>query len=638
MCGIAGIIRFDGRQVKQSEINLLTDAVSHRGPDGRAVWFSEDKTVALGHRRLAILDLTDSGRQPMNHEGRYWITLNGEIYNFIELRIELKKLGYVFKTQTDTEVILAAYKEWGQDMHWRFNGMWAFGLYDVAEKRLLLSRDRFGVKPLYYYRDGMMMMFSSEVQALHKALGPDHRLDRMVVSDTAQGSFACHGTPRTYLHNVLSLPGGYCLEVKDGKEDCREWYRLKKVQVPRSFRNQATTLRTLLDDACRLRLRSDVLIGTCLSGGVDSGSITALINATKTEQLERSSNYTHRAFCAAFPGSPIDESRAAQQLADTLQSQLDIVVIEAPSREELEQAMSQCDGPMHALAFFPIWSLYRYIKQKGITVTLDGQGPDEMLGGYRPLREALEAAVEIGSLSWFVDVYRTYGDLGESTQFSSKKMANETMKTFLTQHLRRITFPLKRIRRLFDKQHKNGPITDFSDDQFTPVREPDGLANTFDQSLFRQFFQSPLPGILNQYDRCSMANGVECRMPFMDYRVVEFVFSLPSQTKVGKGYTKRVLREAMKGLLPDAIRLNKHKIGFNAPIVDWFRGPLREFMLEQMDKKAFLDSRYFNGRTIKKEFRAFLEKPDPQWNEAWKFWPPVHLAWWIEKNTLETPW
>lgn len=631
MCGIAGIVRFDGGQVDQVEIDSLTDAVSHRGPDGRSVWFNAGKTVAFGHRRLKILDLSEAAKQPMCYENRYWVTFNGEIYNFIELREELETLGHRFQTEADTEVILAAYKQWGHGMQVRFNGMWAFGLYDTVAGTLLLSRDRFGVKPLYYYRNSAMLMFSSEVQALHKALGASHPLDPMVVAEIAKGSFFCHGTTRTYLHDVFSLPGGYCLEVKDGRGAPYEWYRLKKVQVPPSFEGQAGALRDLLVDACKLRLRSDVPIGTCLSGGVDSGSIAAVVNSTEPLQLERSSCYTHRSFCAAFPGTPIDESSAARQLADTLRSCLDVLDIEAPSREELEQAMAQCDGPMHALAFFPIWRLYRHIKQDGITVTLDGQGPDEMLGGYRPLREALEAAVEIRSPSWFLDVYRTYSHLGESKQFSSKKMAYKTLTEFAVERLSRAMAPIGRMRRLVRKPVLENRI---GDNPLTPAREPEGMRNSFDQSLFRQFFQSPLPGILNQYDRCSMASGVECRMPFLDFRLVEFVFSLPPEAKVGNGYTKRILREAMKGLLPDATRLNKLKIGFNAPIVDWFRGPLREFMLEQMSKKGFLQSSYFSGEKLKEEFEAFLEKPDPQWDEAWKFWPPVHLAWWMDKANV----
>ncbi|MFZ2881847.1 MAG: asparagine synthase-related protein, partial [Candidatus Moraniibacteriota bacterium] len=170
---------------------------------------------------------------------------------------------------------------------------------------------------------------------------------------------------------------------------------------------------------------------------------------------------------------------------------------------------------------------------------------------------------------------------------------------------------------------------------FTFIRRPKNFENSLEKSLFIQFFQSPLPGILNQYDRCSMAHGVECRMPYMDYRIVEFAFSLPSESKVGKGYTKRILREALVGILPNKTRLNKLKLGFNAPIVDWFRGPLKKFMLEQMNSEEFITSKYFNGEKLKTDFEKFLKSTNPQWSEAWKFWPPVHLVWWMNHNNIK---
>ncbi|MFZ2881516.1 MAG: asparagine synthase (glutamine-hydrolyzing), partial [Candidatus Moraniibacteriota bacterium] len=408
MCGIAGIYNLNKKAVPNEEINVLTDAVSHRGPDGHGVWFNRDKTLAFGHRRLSILDLSESGKQPMSYnQSRYWITYNGEIYNFLEIKKELEAKGYKFISDSDTEVILASYQEWGEKMLQKFNGMWAFAIYDCAEKRLFLSRDRFGIKPLYYYQNKERFIFSSEVQAIHKILGNKHPLNEKVIKDISLGSFLNHGTNETYLENVFSLPGGYNLSLEqDGKINTKEWYVLNKIDVPEKFEDQAKKLRELLYDACILRLRSDVSIGTCLSGGIDSGGITALINSFKPKNESRFSKYTHRGFCASFPNTPIDESNIAKILAEKLGSKLDIVEILPPSEDALELALKQCDGPMHALAFFPIWSLYKYIKQQKISVTLDGQGPDEMLGGYNPIYESLMAAIELKKPRWFWDVYR----------------------------------------------------------------------------------------------------------------------------------------------------------------------------------------------------------------------------------------
>ena len=637
MCGIAGISIFNNDIIADGDINTLTDAVKHRGPDGRGIWFNSDRTVALGHRRLSILDLSENGKQPMSYaNGRYWITFNGEIYNFLEIKKELEDKGYAFISDSDTEVILAAYQEYGRKMLDKFNGMWAFAIYDNINKKLFLSRDRFGIKPLYYYKNESKLIFSSEVQAIHKIIGNKHPLNKRVAKDIASGSFINHGTDETYLKDVFSLPGGFNLTLdKDGKTNLDEWYKIKKIAVPKDFEKQAEELKKLIYNSCVLRLRSDVPIGTCLSGGIDSGGITALINSFKPEKDSRFSNYTHRGFCASFPNTPIDEGKSAKMLAEKLGSRLDVVEIQAPTRDELEKAMEQCDGPMNALAFFPIWSLYRYIKKQGIAVTLDGQGPDEMLGGYRPIGEALRAAIELKKPGWFLDVYKTYANQGETSQFSSKWYARKVL--FVLFFKKTIAFAVKIISLLGFPKMKNDldKFLNPNKNMLEFSRKSDYFNNSLDKNLFSQFFQSPLPGILNQYDRCSMAHGVECRMPYMDYRIVEFVFSLPPESKVGGGYTKRVLREALKGILPNKVRLNKLKIGFNAPIVDWFRGPLRKFMLEQMNKPEFAESAFFNGKRLRKEFDAFLKSPNPDWSEAWKFWPPVHLTWWINSNNIE---
>ncbi len=634
MCGIAGIYHFNGERVEKDQIDKLTDAVAHRGPDGRGVWFNSTSDVAFGHRRLSILDISENGHQPMSYDNeRYSITLNGEIYNFLEIRKELENEGYTFQSETDTEVILAAYKAWGIAMQDKFNGMWAFAIYDTIEKKLFLSRDRFGVKPLYYYQNNTKIYFSSEVKAIHKLLGNDWQLNDDVIADIVKGGFQSHATIQTYLKDVYSLPGGYNMIVTNSKVEITEWYTLKKVTIPSSFQKQATALKELIKDACVLRMRSDVPIATCLSGGLDSGTITAMIANYRPENNSRFNNYTHKGFCAAFPNTPIDESKDAIRLAKQLNSQIDVLNITPPSEAELIEAMKQCDGPMHALAFYPIWSLYKHIRKNNIIVTLDGQGPDEMLGGYRPLMEAMEAAIELKKPVWLRDVYTTYSEMGETSQFSSKQFA----KNELTQLIKNRGLLLKlgiktAIKKIIRYSSPNQPAGLKKTKILAPVRLPDEKANIFDKSLFKQFFQNPLPGILQQYDRCSMANSVECRMPFMDYRIVEFIFSLPVESKVGGGYTKRILREATKGILPDETRLNKFKIGFNAPIVDWFRGGLKEFMLEQINSDKFLNSNYFDGKKLKNEFDQFLNSEMPNWNDAWKFWPPVHLTWWLNNN------
>lgn len=617
MCGIAGIFHFNGQQIAEQQLDKLTDAVAHRGPDGRGVWINEGQTVGLGHRRLSILDLSEAGKQPMTNENsRYWITFNGEIYNFLEIRAELAKKGYAFRTDSDTEVILAAYHEWGEEMQHTFNGMWALAIYDTENHSLFLTRDRFGVKPLYYYLSDTKLIFSSEIQAIHKILGANHPLNNVVVTDILRGSSNYNGTTQTYLQDVSALTGGHQMFVQNGKTTIKCWYNLPSIQVPPTLEEQAEILRDLCIDACKLRLRSDVAVGTCLSGGLDSGSITAIISQLQPEE-SRFNHYSHRGFCAAFPNSTLDESKEAKQLIAQLGGKLDVINITPPTASELEMAMSQCDGFMHALAFFPIWKLYQYIKSQGITVTLDGQGPDEMLGGYDPVVEGLKSAIQEKKIRWFFDVYDTYSSVGEYSGNNAKKNTYNAMKFVVKEQLKGML------------GYQQTPPR--SNPALLPERIPIFKGNELDISLYKQFFQAPLPGILSQYDRASMASGVECRMPFMDYRIVEFIFSLPTESKVGGGYTKRILREAMKGILPDETRLRKRKIGFNAPIVEWFRGGLKEWITDQMNRTDFQQNSYFDGRKMKEDFDKFIQNPSPSWNTAWSFWSPVHFAWWQQQ-------
>lgn len=600
MCGILGSIPSLPREKFQKGLN----AIAHRGPNGEGYW--SDNIVQLGHRRLSILDLSEAGNQPMEFED-FLIIFNGEIFNFLEIRTELKNYGYVFKTESDTEVLLRAYDKWGIDGFNKFNGMWAFALYNKKDRSVILSRDRFGIKPLYYHFSNGQLIFGSEVQALHKILGPNQEEDANVMRSIAQGKFTWHGGTQTYLKNVKILPGGHFLEFRDNKIKVARWYNLKQVSVPENFSDQAEQLLSLIKDACTLRLRSDVPIGTCLSGGLDSGAITAVIN----DLTDKYGNYTHKAFCASFPNTPLDEAAKAIRLAKQFNSSLDVVNILPPSPEELEAALQSCDGPMHALAFYPIWKLYKQIRKQGIIVTLDGQGPDEMLGGYRPIPAAIRTAVKMKDPKWLYDIYKTYSALGETKDFSSK---SATKKFFA--HTLLVQMPQRALR-----------LTKSEGDTYF-------ANNPLNNDLHQQFFIEPLPGILQQYDRCSMASGVECRMPFMDYRIVEYIFSLPVKSKVGNGYTKRILREAVKGLLPDETRLDKQKIGFNAPIVDWFTGPLKEWMLDIMSSKEYYEAPWFNGKNKKHDFEAFLKSNKPGWKQAWNYWGSVHYAWW--KKNLST--
>jgi asparagine synthase (glutamine-hydrolysing) len=618
MCGIAGI--FGPLYINPFPLTAL----KHRGPDAEGRWTDPNNKIWLGHTRLSILDLSEKGHQPMACvDGRYQIVFNGEIYNFLELKEELVNKGYRFRSDSDTEIIPAAYDCWGIECLHRFNGMWAFALWDRVRRELWLSRDRFGKKPLYYQQVAEDFIFSSEVKAIHRWLGKDAELDSDVIRSICAGKFEWHGTDRTYLRGVKSLPAGHWL-VKSPKDvKVGRWYQLfpKRIQVPTNLEDQATELRELIVDACRIRLRSDVPIATCLSGGVDSSSVTAVIHRGLPLKDERTATDFHRVFCAAFPNTILDETNAASSLALSLGTDLAVCEVVPPTPDRLMEAIASCDGPMHALAFYPIWELYGKIAETGIKVTMDGQGPDEMMGGYiETVRSGLQTALLQGNLHWFRDLLRIYGRLGENRYRSSE--------AFVWSELVRLAkLPLSRLKHLIlrhtlQEGKSSEPVFTFAQ----PM--PRGL-DPFKQELYRQFCQTQLPTIIQQYDRCSMAHGVECRMPFMDYRIVEFVFSLPNESRVGDGFTKRALRKAVEGLVPDRNRLKKIKIGFNAPMVEWFTGPLREFMLDTMGTAEFKQTQYFDGSTLGTQFERWLS--NPKWDSAWGFWPPVHFILWKDQ-------
>ena len=624
MCGIAGIIKFNGSSISTNEIDELTDSLAHRGPDGRGTWFNQNKNIALGHRRLSILDLSDAGHQPMiSKDGFLTLVLNGEIFNFIEIKNELKDKGHTFISHTDTEVVLTAYKQWGLKMLDKFNGMWAMAIYNSKTHCLTLSRDRFGVKPLYYFYDENELVFASEVKSLYKHLGQRVSINDKTIEAILRFDHSYHGTDQTYLNEVKSLKAGSNLILDNGKIELSQWYSLAKIKVPKTFDEQASVLKEILKDAIKIRLRSDVPVGTCLSGGIDSGAISSLINTFNANDDQRFSNFTHRSFCAGFPGLDLDETKDAERLANQLDIKLDIEIINPPSIILLEKAMRETDGPMPAFAFFPIWQLYGYIKKQNITVTLDGQGADEMLGGYYLGYEAMKGALELGDLFWLYDLKRTYGDIHPKAQQWASDHFNNVKEEKIRQIKQTLKLPVKKLLALIGLYtFKSLKVADNN------ITNPSIKDNTFEEALYNQFFKTPLPFLLHQYDRASMANGIECRMPFMDYRVVEYIYSLPAQSKVGGGYTKRVLREALNGILPDETRLNKLKTGFNAPTTEWFKTDLNEWFVSQISSKSFIENPYFDGDKMSKEFLKMIES-DKADIYKWKYWAYIHVNYWL---------
>lgn len=645
MCGISGIWERDGKPVAPETLTRFTRSLAHRGPDGEGLYSDENGALGLGHRRLAILDRGPTGDQPMaSDDGRYRITCNGEIYNFLELRRELEGYGYRFRGQSDTEVILAAYDRWGPECQHRFNGMWAFAIWDRQEKSLFLSRDRFGVKPLLYLLDGKRFAFASELKAFRHLDGFQPHENSEALALLVAHVFALEGSEETLFRNVRRLRPGHCLLVTPtGERVWRWWNTLDHLErVPRKLPEQAERFRELLFDACRLRLRSDVPVATCLSGGLDSSSvlcsIAALESASSSTQAERQVS-GRRAFVATYPGLRMDESDYARVVVEQTGAEAHFQPIHPEEALGLLDEIVYAHEDLMFTAPVSYWMIYRELRRAGFVVSLDGHGSDEMLGGYAYFTRALLArhASLLRAPRRTFDLVNTVRQLDPADgAMSPWRMALRSDPLLsaaaygalsLSRRLRGQA-PPKRFDasagaareawlRLEPREHPD------------PDREAAQQAlGPLNAMLYRSFHYTSLPTSLRTFDRCSMAHGVEMRAPFLDWRLVCYVFSLPEASKVGGGFTKRVQREAMRGILPEAIRTRRGKTGFNAPLAEWFSGPLRGWLQEQVNDPDFLDSDLWDGHAV----RGFVQERARAgtWSgaDAQRVWRSLHAHRW----------
>jgi len=571
MCGIFGI----QPPIEERKAWACVDRLEHRGPDARGLW--SDDQVQLGHRRLSILDIGPSGKQPLHDlNNRYVIVFNGEIYNFIELRDQLVAKGYRFRTQTDTEVILAAYDAWGPECLLRFNGMWAFAIWDRKESSLFLSRDRFGQKPLFYSFIGDAFVFASEMKAITPLL-PELR----VATDfprLLRNIMGYEGTGDCLVKGIHRFPAGHYATLQgDHLKFQRYWNTLEHLtSVPQTYEEQVGRFRELFIDACKLRMRSDVPIGTALSGGLDSSAtICAMSHIAKSELKDRMSQDWQHAFVASFPGSPFDEVKYARMVADHIQvNPVEQAIDPLDNWDQLDQILYRFEE-IYITSPVPMVSLYRRVREAGVRVTIDGHGADELFSGYGHLLDAIpDTRYRYTQLK---DLIETYNQTRSG--FSQLPKPPSLVKSVALYHMKRLY--RRYVRGQLGSRDRNHPA----------YSKMDHLT----QSLYELFHESILPTLLRNFDRYSMASGVEIRMPFMDHRLVTYVNSLPFHAKYGEGYTKKLVRDAVADLMPHDIAYRKAKIGFNTPIVDWIQGPLKEWFLDTVDSQAFLECPIVQG-------------------------------------------
>jgi len=615
MCGIAGFWNLNHEPVSQAMLERFTNAIAHRGPDGNGFYVDSDTNLGLGHRRLAILDTTDTGRQPMSYgNGRYWITFNGEIYNFLELRDELKKLGYQFFTESDTEVVMAAYDKWGEDCQLHFNGMWAFTLWDCQEKQLFLSRDRFGVKPLMYFYDRKRFAFASEMKAFLALDWFPAEFDPEMVAAALTGHQNVEGTERCLLRDLNRLLGGYCLTInQNGDLNKRRWWNTfdHLETVPAAYDEQVKRYRELFLDACRIRMRSDVPIGTALSGGLDSSSIVCGMRHIRDtgDAGDRLASDWQRAFVATYPGSVIDERKYADEVVKRTGAQPVYCEINPDMYlENFEQFLFQFEE-ISDIHLGP-WLVHKAQREHGVVVTLDGHGGDEALTGYpwhvtSALKDSL-SGLSLGRTAELLDTMKKL-ELFPQEQFYWKSIQEISGKLFDKAFKKESAWLVKSPAEFYSPAYE---------EDRPRIRERDGLF----QRLYNDFHFTELPTNLRDFDRLSMAHGVEVRSPFMDWRLVTFTFSLPSASKLGGGFTKRILRDALKDILPEPIRLRTRKLGFPNMAESWSSPRAQEFIRDVVLSADFRESSIWDGRLIDTELeRAMREQDLAPIKKAWTY-------------------
>ena len=574
MCGILGFV---GANIDKDLFLSCLNRLSHRGPDGEGVW--QDENIQLGHKRLSIIDLSESGSQPMVAMDRYVVTFNGEIYNYRELRSELEKFKYKFRSNSDTEVLLYAYIHWGEKCLSRLNGMWAFSIWDKKEQTLFLSRDRVGKKPLFYSFVRKGFAFASEMKALYPLLD-NVEIDRNNLSLAVENNFLYEVTERCLVKDIKRFPAGSFGYYRSGNLEVKKfWNPLEqRIEVPRIYIEQVEYFRELFVDSCKLRMRSDVMVGTALSGGLDSSATICTMNHIARQQ-DVGVDWQH-AFIATFPGTMLDETGYAKAVTDHIGIRADFIEID-PIRE-LNDLFHQAYmfEEIYYAPTIPFVQLYRKMRERNVKVSIDGHGADELFSGYA-FDTAIAAVDAFPNLVSFKNIADTVADM----QLTSKKDYLNPLKFTL---LNKYPF-LRRFSRNLVLQKKY--------DQF------DFLTSR----LYESTYLTVLPTLLRNYDRYSMMNGVEIRMPFLDYRILQFAFSIPSSSKVRNGYAKAIVRDALKGIIPEKVRTRKDKIGFNSPIDVWARKKeFKEWLNDEMNSIDFNNSATIDSAEVKRSISNLI--------------------------------
>ncbi len=611
MCGIVGKIDFSPKKEDNLEvIKKMIKAIKHRGPDDDG--YIINGQVALGFVRLSIIDLSNAGHQPMvSDDNNLILTFNGEIYNYIELREELIEKGYIFKTQSDTEVLIKSYQEWGEKCLDRFNGMWAFVIYNRETKEIFGARDRFGIKPFYYYKDSDTFIYASEIKAIKEAL-----TNPLTINEEAIFNYLVFNRTdynhTTFYKEIYKIPHGHSFILKsNGEFKLKKWYDLKSKCNKKPIDSQEYL--SQFTSSIKLRMRSDVPVGVCLSGGLDSSSIASTI----VKKLDIKDIQT---FSAVYKkGETGDESSYIEEMRPYLRKMHFITPIAKTLYSDLEDMVHYLDEPVPTTSIYAQYSVMKLAKEH-VVVTLDGQGADEQLAGYHYFygfyfKELLKK-ISLFKLTKEIYHYTTK----HKSLYGLKTLLFFILPEKLKTKLR--TQKNSYIQKEFYKNYATNNIV--SKELYGSKSLKDALINHFEYKLEH---------LLKWSDLNSMRFSIESRVPFLDYRLVEQTLSQTNESYIRKGLTKYILRESMKSIIPEKIRLRYDKMGFETPEDEWFREEyFQKKVFDILENPDNILKKYIDTNIAIEMYKRHLKREINCSKEIWKW---INLTLWLKEMEIK---
>ena len=566
MCGIAGFINNNGMTALKEQVKKMTDTLIHRGPDSEGQYVYQN--IGLGHRRLSILDLSENGKQPMlSHDGRYVIVFNGEIYNYVELKQELKELGASFQNNTDTEVIIEGYRYWGKDCVNRLNGMWAFVLYDQKENVIFGSRDRMGVKPFYYLERDDIFAFASEPKAILE-ICPEEREYSPTMVYRFLKEMPEDMDELTFYKNIYQLEPAHSFfyNFKEKRMEKWEYWFIDADEIYEKRikgKNPVKVFKSLLEDAVKIRLRSDVEIGSSLSGGLDSSTLVGIMS----KKFGRKVN----TFSSCYEDVECNEKEYIDEVNSFTGSASHLVYPDGNEHilEDIKDIVYHHDGPNGSASLYSGYSVYKEAN-KFVKVLVDGQGADELLGGYLSTYNArVQDILEENTLKAKIQAMKTIAIFDQEWPEYTKNISTSSIRKAMGKKVA-AGFDYKRTNEY--AAHKELFYKEFEQKADKSIPQCVGkVKGQLNQELYVQLRQKSIPYILHNVDGNSMAFSLEIRLPFLDYRIIEFCMALDGKYKIKNQWTKWILRKSCKEYLPKKVVNRKNKMGFPAPFGRWLK-------------------------------------------------------------------